>query len=169
MSNTPELSANIIWLGQVSVRWAKLSQDADDIIRLACTYTKCEIIWDAPTQSHLAVFDREDGLKDYMPAESIGVHVEQSRGEIRQRMIDHIISEIGQEGYSQHGSRSSYAMGCRGLLCRRAHREGMRTQQGTKRSPKYAVADELLEEVEKVFEKHDASLAPYLADKVASL
>jgi len=155
-------------LGELSVRHAKLAQDADDIIRLACNYTKFEIVWDADQSLHFAIFEREDDVQDCMPLDGVDAYIMQARDLIRQRMIDHIISEVGQDGYSQHGSRSSYAMGCRGLLCRRAHREGMRTQQGTKRSPKYAIADVLLEEVEQVFEDHGAPLAPFLADKVTA-
>ena len=158
---------NFIVLGQVAVRYAKLAQDADDIIRLACSYTQCEIVWDVAIGSHFAVFDRGEDVQDFVPTDTITAYIMQSRGEIQQRMIDHILSEIGQDGYSQHGSRSSYSMGCRGLLCRRAHREGLRGQQGTKRNPKYAAADELLEEVEAIFERNGASLTPFLADKVA--
>jgi hypothetical protein len=160
-------SSNLLWLGEVAVRHSKLAQDADDIIRLACSYTKCEIVWDPTQNIHFAVFPREDGSQDIFPATSIDTYILQSRGEIRQRMIDHIISEIRQPGFNQHASRSTYTMGCRGLLCRRAHREGMRIHQGTKRSPKYAAADELLEEVEQAFERQGASLTPFLADKVA--
>jgi hypothetical protein len=168
VSNMPD-SSNLLWLGEVAVRHSRLSQDADDIIRLACSYTKCEVVWNTEKGLHFAIFEREDGNgQDVMPVSTVNDYIMQSRAEIRQRMIDHIISEIRQDGYSLHGSRSSYAMGCRGLLCRRAHREGMRSHQGTKRSPKYAVADELLNEVETAFERQGASLAPFLADKVAA-
>lgn len=151
-------------MGEVGVPFSRLSQDADEIIRMACTYTKCEIIWDPVSKSHAAVFERvELGCQDHVPLDVIAGYIEQSREIIQQRMVDHILSEVKQDGYGAHGSRSSYAMGCRGLLCRRAHREGMRIQQGTKRSPKYAAADDLLKEVEERFERNGASLAPFLA------
>lgn len=152
------------------MNFAKLAHDADDIIRRCISYTKCEIIWDATTASHLAMVENWDGVPCCMPAETIVEWMNQCRGDIQQRMIDHIRSEISQDSYSQHGSRSSYSMGCRGLLCRRAHREALRPAQGTKRSPKYAAADELLEEVVKIFEERGASLTQFLSnDKVASL
>jgi hypothetical protein len=70
------------------------------------------------------------------------------RSKVVQEIVDHLIREVAQQEYSSHGSRSSYAMGCRGLLCRRAHREGMRASQKVTRLPKYAVADAMLEEAE---------------------
>jgi hypothetical protein len=124
-----------------------MSDDASALIKEAQEYQQIgAIYWDSNTRVHMvplntpAIKVRLVELPGFLQAR---------REDIIASIIDHLMREVAQPDVSgKHGARSGYDAGCRGLLCRRANREGFRPVHGSKPSVRYAVPDELLDEAE---------------------
>jgi len=126
---------------------SSLADEATALVKAAASYLDAgPISWDRATQEHLVLLPsipltiRLCALRGYLDS---------LREDLIVATIDHLMREVSQEGYSgRHGTTGGYTAGCRGLLCRRANREGVRKFAGTQPSAKYAIADALLDEAE---------------------
>lgn len=142
-----------------------LGDDAAELIKESMTYMEVgSMFWDAKQNCHMITVD--GGLA--IPLATAGAFFYKCREVLIERMVSLIMREVGQPQYSgNHGSRTGYVNGCRGLLCRRAHRIGVRNQQGMKANAKYEIADALLSEAESRILPDEVVGTVVFADRVA--
>ncbi len=122
-----------------------LGDDAAQLIKQAQEYLEHgQTYWDPVLKLLMVdVAGTPCGLAD-LPAVLNG-----TREMLISKIIDHLMEEVRQSQYNGgHGSRTTYTRGCRGLLCRRANREELRTKLGQSQAARFVVPDELLDEAE---------------------
>jgi hypothetical protein len=123
------------------------------------------VYWDAQLKMHVA-----DVAGTPCPVRDLGAVLDGTRTELITKLIAHFMAEVAQPQFSgQHGRRAGYMQGCRGLLCRRAHRLAVRSQQAKSANARYEVLDELITEAESRILPNEIIGHVHFADKVASL
>jgi hypothetical protein len=122
-----------------------LGDDAANLIKEAQEYLVTgAVYWDSHLKTHLIPVGK--GICSVADLASV---LRGDRELLIEKIVKHILDEVGQVEFGGgHGSRSTYVKGCRGLLCRRAHREELRRAQGQQPSARFQVPDELLDEAE---------------------
>lgn len=142
-----------------------LGDDAAELIKESMTYMEVMgVEYDPVNDAHMMKVapDHRVWLGDF------DHWLDTRRNDLVERMVSLIMREVGQPQYSgNHGSRTGYVNGCRGLLCRRAHRVGVRNQQGMKANAKYEIADALLSEAESRILPDEVVGTVVFADRVA--
>lgn len=142
-----------------------LGDEAAAIIREAQEYlTTGSLVWSEAHKCHMLPID--GGLS--IPLSTAASFFYRRREEIIAKIIKHLFAEVGQSQYSGgHGSRNTYTRGCRGLLCRRANREELRTHQGQNPAARFTQPDELLDAAESRIMPEEVIGHIRYADKVA--
>lgn len=143
-----------------------LGDEAAALIKEAQEYLTCSTpFWIEAQKQHCVLVD--DGTM--LPMTHAAAYFARCREEIISKIIKHLFAEVAQSQYSGgHGSRNTYNKGCRGLLCRRANREELRTLQGQNASARFAVPDELLDEAESRIRPEEVVGHIRYADKVVA-
>lgn len=130
-----------------------LGEDATELIRLCGQYLEFEVTWDAEMMLHLAHFKgllETEVDEECIALSDVDEWIKQRHNLVIEQIQAHIIREVGQDQYPIHGTKGSYNLGCRGLLCRRANRQSIRTQSKSAAQNRFALADAMLDEADQM-------------------